>query len=296
MKKSLCIVLSAVLIACSFAACKGKDGDGAEKTKLNSDGQAYVEVTDTHGDAVTDADGEAVTSIVSAKDKDGKTSGKSDGGKTSSDNSNAPTGNPIDDLVAKEDDLLPDGEETGSKTTLRDDIISDAFKSQKFTLVTSIVSGKNKVPATIAVDGDNMAAQMAYDFMGTGSTMKCRFIMKDKYTYVTLDDMKMYMKMDSGEIGGIGGITEINDNQTYIKTTEVKEGNVKLTCEEYKNNDDGTISKYYFEGKNWKRLEVVNGDEIFVYEISKFSKSVDSALFSLYGLKEFNPNSLPSMS
>ena len=63
MKKGLCIVLSALMIAFSFASC-GKKDVSDEPTKIDENGSAYVEVTDK--------DGKEVTSVLSDKDKSKK--------------------------------------------------------------------------------------------------------------------------------------------------------------------------------------------------------------------------------
>ena len=60
MKKGLCIVLSALMIAFSFASC-GKKDVSDKPTKIDENGSAYVEVTDK--------DGNEVTSVLSDKDK-----------------------------------------------------------------------------------------------------------------------------------------------------------------------------------------------------------------------------------
>ena len=61
MKKSLCIVLSALMIAVSFAACGKKIVNENTTTKVDENGSAYVEVTDK--------DGKTVTSVLSDKEK-----------------------------------------------------------------------------------------------------------------------------------------------------------------------------------------------------------------------------------
>ena len=48
MKKGLCIVLSALMIAFSFASC-GKKDVSDKPTKIDENGSAYVEVTDKDG-------------------------------------------------------------------------------------------------------------------------------------------------------------------------------------------------------------------------------------------------------
>lgn len=89
MKKAIAIVLAAVVIASSFAACASKknnnsgnnavDSTGSLEDAVNEYGFEDIEVTDEKGKAVTDKDGNKVTTqvaVVYEKDKNGKTVAK----------------------------------------------------------------------------------------------------------------------------------------------------------------------------------------------------------------------------
>ena len=63
MKKGICIILSALLIVCSFAACGKKDNlPDKESTKVNDEGKVYVELDET------DENGVPKTSILDDKE------------------------------------------------------------------------------------------------------------------------------------------------------------------------------------------------------------------------------------
>ena len=87
LKKAIAILLSILVIASSFAACSSKDkkssddansGSGLEDA-VNEYGFEDIEVTDDKGKAVTDKDGNKVTTqvaVIYEKDKKGKTIAK----------------------------------------------------------------------------------------------------------------------------------------------------------------------------------------------------------------------------
>ena len=84
MKKAIAILLTVVVIASSFAACKSKGGNNTDSTEglvdaVNEYGFEDVEVTDKNGKVVKDKDGKVVTTQVAVayeKDKKGKTIAK----------------------------------------------------------------------------------------------------------------------------------------------------------------------------------------------------------------------------
>ena len=101
--------------------------------------------------------------------------------------------------------------------------------------------------------------------------------------------------MDTDDDMGIGDfINTESDNDTYVKTTTVKEGSKTYTCEEYKAKDK-TVTKYYFEGKKWVRQEIIAGRTIAISKIHKLKDSVDRSLFDLTGYEELDPGALGPM-
>lgn len=288
MKKSLCIVLSALMIAVSFAACGKKIVNENTTTKVDENGSAYVEVTDK--------DGKTVTSVLSDKEKSEveKQAEKSNAKTTTMAASEAMskieqemsglTDFSEDDLKSNEEDLVDKGTEI-KKTTLRDDVIVKALESGKFTLNMTLKAASNAdTPVVLVSNGKKIAADM------TMNGSKVRMIIDDDGVYVVLPTAKMYVKMSSDEIGNMDELKNIaSSDGTYVGSTKVKINGEDHTCEEYKSSD-GTVIKYYFNSKNeWKRMEVITEDEVAIYEISSFSNKADESIFSLKGYTDISP-------
>ena len=288
MKKSLCIVLSALMIAVSFAACGKKIVNENTTTKVDENGSAYVEVTDK--------DGKTVTSVLSDKEKSEveKQAEKSNAKTTTMAASEAMskieqemsglTDFSEDDLKSNEEDLVDKGTEI-KKTTLRDDVIVKALESGKFTLNMTLKAASNAdTPVVLVSNGKKIAADM------TMNGSKVRMIIDDDAVYVVLPTANMYVKMSSDEIGNMDELKNIaSSDGTYVGSTKVKINGEDHTCEEYKSSD-GTVIKYYFNSKNeWKRMEVITEDEVAIYEISSFSNKADESIFSLKGYTDISP-------
>ena len=284
MKKGLCIVLSALMIAFSFASC-GKKDVSDEPTKIDENGSAYVEVTDK--------DGKEVTSVLSDKDKskadkkaakDNKETTTADASEIASKAEGAISGfTNVDekDIQSDKKDLIKDGTST-KKTSLRDDVIIKTSKTGKFTLKAKIKasSGEN-TPVTCVTNGK----KFAYDMTMNGSQI--RIIMDGNNLYLLLPAIKWYVKMSTDDIG-LESMDDMMSNlasteDKYVGSTQVTVNGTEYTCEEYKNSD-GRITKYYFDkNNNWKRIEGINGDEVTIMEIDSFSGKVDDSVFSLKG-------------
>ena len=288
MKKSLCIVLSALMIAVSFAACGKKIVNENTTTKVDENGAAYIEVTDK--------DGKTVTSVLSDKEKSEveKQAEKSNAKTTTMAASEAMskieqemsglTDFSEDDLKSNEKDLVDKGTEI-KKTTLRDDVIIKALESGKFTLNMTLKAASNAdTPVVLVSNGDKIAADM------TMNGSKVRMIIDNDGVYVVLPTAKMYVKMSSDEIGNMDELKNIaSSDGTYVGSTKVKINGEDHTCEEYKSSD-GTVIKYYFNSKKeWKRMEVISEDEVAIYEITSFSNKADESIFSLKGYADMSP-------
>lgn len=287
MKKSLCIVLSVLMIAVSFAACGKKIVNENTTTKVDENGAAYIEVTDK--------DGKTVTSVLSDKEKSEveKQAEKSNAKTTTIAASEAMskieqemsglTDFSEDDLKSNEKDLVDKGTEI-KKTTLRDDVIIKALESGKFTLNMTLKAASNAdTPVVLVSNGDKIAADM------TMNGSKVRMIIDNDGVYVVLPTAKMYVKMSSDEIGNMDELKNIaSSDGTYVGSTKVKINGEDHTCEEYKSSD-GTVIKYYFNSKKeWKRMEVISEDEVAIYEITSFSNKADESIFSLNGYADMS--------
>lgn len=284
MKKGLCIVLSALMVAFSFASC-GKKDISDEPTKVDENGSAYVEVTDK--------DGNEVTSVLSDKDKskadkkaakDNKETTTADASELASKAEGAMSGfTNVDekDLKSDKKDLIKDGTST-KKTSLRDDVIIKTSKTGKFTLKAKIKASSGEDTPVTCVTSDK---KFAYDMTMNGSQV--RIIMDGNNLYLLLPSLKWYVKMSTDDIG-LESMDDMmsnlaNTEDKYVGSTKVTVNGTEYTCEEYKNSD-GRITKYYFDkNNNWKRIEGIDGDEVTIMEIDSFSGKVDDSVFSLKG-------------
>lgn len=281
MKKGLCIVLSALMIAFSFASC-GKKDVSDKPTKIDENGSAYVEVTDK--------DGNEVTSVLSDKDKAkaDKNAAKDNKEMTTADTSEllskveaeASKVTNIDEknLVSDKKDLISGGTEI-KKTSMRDEIIAKTLKSGKFTLKMKMKTSSGvDNPVSLVFNGKKFAADI------TLNDMQVRAIFDNDNVYMVFPALKVYIKTSSDEAGNIGDLTNITDsNATYVGSTKVTVNGTEYTCEEYKS-DDNSVVKYYFSSKKeWKRMEIINGEDVSIFEIESLSDKVDESVFSLKG-------------
>ncbi len=281
MKKGLCIVLSALMVAFSFASC-GKKDVSDEPTKIDENGSAYVEVTDK--------DGKEVTSVLSDKDKSkaDKKAAKDNKETTTADASEllskveaeASKVTNIDEknLVSDKKDLISGGTEI-KKTSMRDEIIAKTFKSGKFTLKMKMKTSSGvDNPVSLVFNGKKFAADI------TLNDMQVRAIFDNDNFYMVLPALKVYIKTSSDEAGNIGDLTNITDsNATYVGSTKVTVNGTEYTCEEYKSDDDSVVKYYFSSKKEWKRMEIINGEDVSIFEIESLSNKVDDSVFSLKG-------------
>lgn len=281
MKKGLCIVLSALMIAFSFASC-GKKDVSDKPTKIDENGSAYVEVTDK--------DGNEVTSILSDKDKAkaDKKAAKDNKETTTADTSEllskveaeASKVTNIDEknLVSDKKDLISGGTEI-KKTSMRDEIIAKTLKSGKFTLKMKMKTSSGvDNPVSLVFNGKKFAADI------TLNDMQVRAIFDNDNFYMVLPALKVYIKTSSDEAGNIGDLTNITDsNATYVGSTKVTVNGTEYTCEEYKSDNDSVVKYYFSSKKEWKRMEIINGEDVSIFEIESLSNKVDESVFSLKG-------------
>lgn len=281
MKKGLCIVLSALMVAFSFASC-GKKDVSDKPTKIDENGSAYVEVTDK--------DGNEVTSILSDKDKAkaDKNAAKDNKETTTADTSEllskveaeASKVTNIDEknLVSDKKDLISGGTEI-KKTSMRDEIIAKTLKSGKFTLKMKMKTSSGvDNPVSLVFNGKKFAADI------TLNDMQVRAIFDNDNVYMVFPALKVYIKTSSDEAGNIGDLTNITDsNATYVGSTKVTVNGTEYTCEEYKSDDDSVVKYYFSSKKEWKRMEIINGEDVSIFEIESLSDKVDESVFSLKG-------------
>ena len=204
MKKGLCIILSIAMLLVSFVACGKKDNyDENQTTKLNQNGDAYINLTNKNGEDMTDTDGNVVTSVLSDKDKskiDKTNKTDKDSSTSSTTQSTTPAGS-FEDILngedfninASPDDLLQEGTTVAKKTTLREDVIGNSLQKRKFTLSTVMVGESGNIPVTFTMNGDEFAASM--DMPG----MPMRIVVKDNKTLIGFEYIGTKLYLESEE-------------------------------------------------------------------------------------------------
>lgn len=278
MKKSLCIVLSVLMILVSFAACGGNNDIPQVTTSVDEQGSTYINVTNPSGQAVTDTSGNAVTEVSTQTTKPSTPSGDIPAGFENILDENGEF-NPN----AKPEDLLPEGDKI-KKTTLRDDIIGDTIKTKKFTMTMVVLGQDAEIPTKVTMDGDKIGAALSLD------GMDAKILAMDGKTYLAFTYMtaKLYMETDEETYDMSGILNPTGDEDVeYIKTTTVEENGKTYTCEEYKS-ESGIITKYYFLDKQWVRQEVIDGDVVSISEIRDFKGTADKSVFDLTGYKKLD--------
>lgn len=285
MKKGLCIVLSALMILVSFAACGDNNDIPQVTTSVDEQGNTYINVTNPSGQAVTDTSGNAVTEVSTQATKPSLPTGDIPAGFEEILDDNGEF-NPN----AKPEDLLPEGDKI-KKTTLRDDIIVKTIKTKKFTMTMVVLGQDAEIPTTVTMDGDNFGAALSLE------GMDAKILAMDGKTYMAFTYMtaKLYMETadDSYDMSGILNPTG-DEEVEYVKTTTVEENGKTYTCEEYKS-DTGIVTKYYFLGNQWVRQEVIDGDQVSISEIRDFKNTADKSIFDLTGYKKLDEKTLGSL-
>lgn len=246
MKKGLCIVLSALLIAASFSAC-GKKGGDTQETKIDENGQVYVEVTDKKGENITDADGETVTKIISKTDEKGQIYVEVTDNKGEAVTDKA--GETVTSIVSKKDETASSESKKDDGKTTKKTTIPVASDVDEKDIDTDVIEGFTKNDLL-----DMTAAKE--DLYKEGTTIKKTTLYEDKVKKVletkkftldisvTSEGQKMPMRLtfdkdrmyvDVNMNGLQAGILYM-DNSAYILLPNILK-NQKI-CMEYEEADD----------------------------------------------------------
>lgn len=319
MKKSLSLFLSVAIIAITLCSCsfiKDKDalasyqytdtegntheyqtddkgkvvtekgGDKKETTTSSADPSAEgltVLVTDANGEPVTDKNGNAVTSQVNVEDLvnslTSTTTTTKKGGKTTT-TKKGQTTTTTSPYNSSEDDLLDEGSKI-NKTNLKGTVIDPIVKTKTYTLDTVVKTTEMDMPTVFTFKGDDFAASIALN-LSDALNIEARVLSKDKKYYMVLPTLGMYGELDKETFGEFSSASSsLTNTASYVKSTKVKSGSTTYTCEEYKTKE-GVVIKYYFNEKNeWKRWEVIDKDDVSVFEIKSFTKGAKESLFKI---------------
>lgn len=266
---------------------------GGTDSSSDDDLGFQVYATDKNGENITDKSGNLVTSQINFDEVLNEMTKETSTKKTKPGEKPATSQNGLTGSLESsgKEDLLEEGDKI-NKTSLKSKVIDPVIKSKKYTLKTTIIAQDIKMPMTMCISDKDYAATLEMK-MGTLNIAARVFSKEGKY-YLVIPMFGMYSEVDqetSEEISNPSG--DLTVSSTYVKSTKVKEGNTTYTCEEYKTTDGKTV-KYYFNEKNeWKRWEVIDGDNISVFVIDKFSKDVDEAMFKIpKGLKKVDFDTL----
>ncbi|MBQ7595079.1 MAG: hypothetical protein IJU45_00270, partial [Clostridia bacterium] len=202
-----------------------------------------------------------------------KASGKSSGNTKATTKSSAVTTPAVDNT---KDELLDEGTKAAN-TTLMKTVVEPVIKSGTFTIDGSIKAEGMDVATTFAFR-NSKDYSLSFNVSGFGIRV---FSNNGKY-YLALTTLGIYSEIPEDEFEDYKDMTVAFNSKDakYVKTTKVKDGAITYTCEEYKS-DDGTI-KYYFNSKNeWKRMEIIDGDSVFIWKINSFKNTAKSSLFEV---------------
>lgn len=245
-----------------------------------------VYVTNADGEYVMDKNGKPVTTAIDANAMVQGMAGANLGStKPTSNKGNKPNGGtntpatPNSPVDSPKEDLLDKGDKVPN-TSLVKTVVQPLLKSGTFTIKGSIKTEGMELPITLACrNGKDTSISVTL----TGFEMRM-FTNGGKY-YMAFPGLGVYSEISKDEYGEFGDMADAfnKDDSKYVQTTKVKDGSQTLTCEEYKSGT-GTI-KYYFNAKNeWKRMEIIDGDTVIIWNINSFSNTVKDNLFNIHKL------------
>lgn len=316
MKKSLSIILCVMMIAMTLCSCKfvkttggeNKDTEGKSSTaavnqagadtEINgeSDTDALSEeeftvfVTDKNGEYITNKNGTKKTEVFNVAELEKQleeelSKQEATASANTNNNSKSDTASSlIGDTQASKEDLLPAGQKVND-TTLMKTKIEPVLKSGTYTIKGSIKAEGQSLNTTVAFRNK---AQEYSVIVALGAFSVKVFSVGGKY-YMALPMFAKYAEVTQDEMGDMDEMTESfkPNDATYVKTTTVKDGKTTYTCEEYKT-DTSTVKYYFNANKEWKRMEIIDGEDILVWEITSFSNKAEDSLFSAKGMIKDN--------
>lgn len=254
-----------------------------------------IYVTDTNGEYITNKDGSKKTEVFKVDElekqlenelskQEKSTTKKASGSNSKTESKTDAASSLLGDTQSSKEDLLPEGQKA-DKTTLMKTIVEPVLKSGTYTIKGSIKAEGQSMNTSVGFRNGGKD----YSVMVALGAFSVKVFSVDGKYYMALPMFAKYAEVSKEEMGDMNDMTDSfkPKDAKYVKTTTVKSGKTTYTCEEY-TADTGTIKYYFNEKKEWKRMEIIDGDEILVWEITSFSNKADDSLFSTKGMIKDN--------
>lgn len=290
MKKSLCLILSAAVIALTLCSCSIiKDKDVLESYQYtDAKGNTYQYATDADGNIVTKEDGGKETTSQSASASDSGTGDMTvlvtdENGEYVTNKDGTPVTSKLDTNALMEAAEKMMGETTttkknsssGSSSTKKNesttkaasntgsssnDLLDEGSKTGKTNLKETVIdpvmkTGTFTVECNLIADSVSMPTTLAFKGNDFSFTVKMsgidfRVFSNNGKYYLALPSLGRYGEIDKSTFGDFSSSSEIMNK----KATYVKSTKVKNGSETYTceeyKTSDGTTVKYYFNSKN----------------------------------------------
>lgn len=141
--------------------------------------------------------------------------------------------------------------------------------------------GEETINIVMAVKGKNLSMNLKSDSEHMG------IIYKDNTTYIILYGEKSYLKEEGKDEDALEDMTifsaedldKIKDKE-YITGKETIEGK-EYYYEEYKDDNDNEIIKFYFQGNDLKYIKNISEEEEVLLKVNELSSKVDDSLFDV---------------
>lgn len=163
----------------------------------------------------------------------------------------------------------------------------DIVNGETFTVdvvIKTVTNGEEmKIPVTAMRNGDELYFELIAPAKDKGSMRLNVLLSDDGNCYLIFPAMRAYIAVPSESIGEIFNSEFITEDSavmgTYIESREMVIDGETYICEIYE--DDGIETKYYYNDKELKRVESVDGENITIMQINEVSDKADASKFEL---------------
>lgn len=266
-------------------------------TKVDESGDVYYEYIDNSGNTVTQSNTDNIVGVTKYSEEEIKELENQiqDFEKNPDNYAEEDVDFVLSDGLIPEDkftettvELGPDGKPVRDQAKQYE----EAFKKERFTFkvnATSIVDGvETNTPMSWYKDGTNMLIEVVAPFDESGTPMKGSILYKGGKCYMIMPSMKMYYQVPDEMAGEMFNPdmfdqvledAEADDTSKYVGSYNVNINNKTYVCDVFEN-ETGSISKNYFDANGAiVRTEIVDGEDITIWEIVELSDTCDSSLF-----------------